>query len=155
MIKKNDKNFEIREGHEYMDIISIHTFLSKTYWSEGICFETVKTAIENSLCFGAFNIENKQIGFARLVTDYATFAYLADVYVLEEYRGNGISKALMTKIEEHEIFSKLRRIMLATRDAHGLYKKFGFEKPSESQINLIMQINRPDIYKAQNLKTKT
>lgn len=140
-------SFEIRQGCENMDAIAIHKFLTHSYWGEGIDIETVKTAINNSLCYGAFDEDNKQVAFARLVTDYATFAYLADVYVLEEYRGLGISKAIMVKIANHEIFPKLRRIMLATRDAHGLYKQFGFDGLSEVQTKTIMQINRPDIYK--------
>lgn len=139
-------NFEISCDPQKQDIETIHNFLTNCYWSKGIDIETVKKAIENSLCFGAFDKNGKQIGFARLITDSATFAYLADVFVLEEFRGKGVSKAIMGAIEKHEVFPKLRRIMLATRDAHGLYEQYGFEMLSPPQINLMMQIVRPDIY---------
>lgn len=138
--------FEISYDKERMDIDVIHKYLCRSYWAQGIDIETIKTAIENSLCFGAFLENGSQIGFARLITDYSTFAYLADVFVLEEYRGLGVSKAIMATISKHEIFEKLRRIMLATRDAHGLYKQFGFQPINKEQNSKLMQIIRPNIY---------
>ena len=137
-------NFSISSDKSKLQIEKIHAFLTKSYWAKGIDIETVGLSIENSLCFGVFDGES-QIGFARFVTDYATFSYLADVYILEEYRGLGLSKMLMKAIVSHEIFPKLRRIMLATRDAHGLYKGFGFEEIENPEI--LMQIVRPEIYK--------
>jgi N-acetylglutamate synthase-like GNAT family acetyltransferase len=127
-----------------MDIDLIHSFLTRSYWAEGIPKEIVLRSIEGALCFAVFENE-KQIGFARMITDRATFAYLADVFIVEEYRGLGLSKWLMEVIMSHPDLQGLRRIMLATRDAHELYKKFGF-----TQLNNVdrwMHIHYPDVYK--------
>lgn len=106
----------------------IHAYLSQeSYWSQGIPEEIVRKSIEGSLCFAAYH-ENKQIAFARVVTDKATFAYLADVFVIEAYRKKGVSKNLMQFIMECEEIKGIRKFMLATRDAHSLYEKFGFKK---------------------------
>ena len=106
----------------------IYNYLSKeSYWAKGIPLQIVTEAIDCSVCFGAFK-GNKQIAFARLITDNATFGYLADVFVLEEYRGKGISKNLMKVIMDYPPCKKFRRFMLATKDAHALYEKFGFKK---------------------------
>ncbi len=105
----------------------IHRFLSeRTYWAPGVPREIVERAIEHSLCFGVYR-SDAQIGFARVVTDFATFAWLADVFILEEERGKGLSKKLVTAIQAHPQLQGLRRFMLGTRDAHGLYAQFGFE----------------------------
>ena len=113
-----------------LDVDVIHGYLVRSYWAEGIPRSVVETSIENSLCFGLYDAVNaareKQIGFARLVTDGATFAYLADVFVLEEFRGRGLSKWLMQTIVALPELAGLRRWNLATRDAHGLYRQFGF-----------------------------
>ncbi len=106
----------------------IHNFLSNSYWAKDISIEKVKKSVQNSFCFGVYNGKD-QIGFARLVTDYATFAYLADVFILEKYRGNGLSKWLMETILECSELQGLRSWMLKTLDAHGLYKQFGFNEP--------------------------
>lgn len=104
----------------------IHEFLSEeSYWARERTLKQTKKAIENSLPFGIYKGEN-QIGFARVVTDYATFAYLGDVFVLAEFRGQGLSKWLMETISTHPELQNLRRWILATRDAHALYEKFGF-----------------------------
>ncbi len=109
-----------------LDVAAIHHFLSeKAYWAKGRPLETVRRSIEHSLCFGAY-VEGRQVGFARVVTDYATFAWLADVFVLEAYRGRGVGKALMQAVQDHPDLRELR-ILLATRDAHGLYAQYGFE----------------------------
>ena len=108
-----------------LDINVIHSFLNRTYWAEGITIETIRRSIEGSLCFGVFD-HDKQIGFARMITDKATFAYLADVFIIEEYRGRGLSKWLMSVIMSHPDLQNLRRMILVTKDAHGLYKQFGF-----------------------------
>ncbi|MNX44881.1 Acetyltransferase (GNAT) family protein [compost metagenome] len=105
--------------------------------------EVVKTSIENSLCFGIYK-ESKQIGFARWITDKATFAYLADVYVKEEYRGQGLSKKLMSIMLFHKDLQGLRRYMLATQDAHGLYAQFGFKAIEHPER--LMAVVIPDIY---------
>jgi len=104
---------------------AIHAYLTRSYWSPGIPREVVERAIANSLCFGIY-LGQAQVGFARVVTDKATFAYLADVYVLEEHRGQGLSKRLVETIQAHPELQGLRRFLLATQDAHGLYAQFGF-----------------------------
>ncbi|MVM32510.1 GNAT family N-acetyltransferase [Spirosoma sp. HMF4905] len=105
----------------------IHRFLSEeAYWSLNIPLEIVQRSIENSLCFGVYQDEN-QVGFARVITDTATFGYLADVFILPEHRGLGLSKKLVAFIMDYPSLQGLRRIMLVTRDAHGLYKQFGFQ----------------------------
>lgn len=104
----------------------IHQFLSQeSYWAQNRALEQTKRAIENSLCFGLYH-EEQQIGFARVVSDCATFAYLGDVFILKEFRGRGLSKWLMQTIVEHPDLQGLRRWLLATRDAHGLYEQFDF-----------------------------
>lgn len=109
-----------------LNIPLIHHYLStESYWAKNIPIEIVKTAIENSLCFGVY-IDGQQMGFARLITDYATFGYLADVFVLADYRGKGYSKALMAEILAHPSLQGLRVWGLRTADAHGLYAQYGF-----------------------------
>ena len=114
----------------------IHDYLSNTsYWAAGRTLEVVQRSIENSLCFGLYktsaDTSEQQIGFARVVTDYATFAWLADVFVLEEYRGQGLAKWLMEVIIAHPQLQGFRRWLLATRDAHELYRRFGFSELNE------------------------
>ncbi len=109
-----------------LDIDLIHRFLSEeSYWVPGIARELVETGIANSLCFGVY-VERTQIAFARVVTDYVGVGYLADVFVITERRGQGVSKRLMQFVLAHPQLQRLRRFMLATRDAHGLYAQFGF-----------------------------
>ena len=119
------EGFIISTEREKLDIDLIHSFLNRTYWAEGIYKETIRKSIDGSLCFGVFE-NNKQIGFARMITDKATFAYLADVFIIEDYRGRGLSKWLMEIIMSHPELQGLRRMVLVTKDAHGLYKQFGF-----------------------------
>lgn len=127
-----------------MDISAVHAYLSRSYWAANIPYETVARAIANSLCFGVFDGQ-RQVGFARVVTDKTTFAYLCDVYVLEEYRGRGLSRRLMETVCAHPDLQGLRRFALDTRDAHGLYEKFGFKLPDNP--NAHMEIVWRDIYK--------
>jgi GNAT superfamily N-acetyltransferase len=109
-----------------LEVGMIHRYLSEeSYWAAGIPFDVVERSIEHSLCFGAFD-GTAQVGFARVITDYATFGYVADVFVLSSHRGNGISKAIMAAIREHPQLQGLRRWHLVTRDAHGLYAQCGF-----------------------------
>lgn len=121
-------NFIISNDKSKLDIKLIHDFLSNSYWSQNIPLEIIKKAITNSLCFGLYNGQN-QIGFARVITDYATFAYLADVFITEKYRGKGLSKWLMEVMIDFPELQGLRGWMLKTKDAHGLYRKFGFSEP--------------------------
>lgn len=135
--------FEISADPSKIDVAVVHAFLTRSYWAEGIDEATVRRSIENSLCFGAYR-DGRQVGFARVVTDRATFAYLADVFVVEEFRGRGVSKRLMRAILDHPELQGLRRWMLATRDAHGLYEKLGF---SLSASGRLMERLDPDVYR--------
>lgn len=117
--------FTISTDRAKVDVAAVHAFLTACYWAKGIPRETVERSIRNSLCFGVYQGQ-RQVGFARVISDFATFAYLADVYVLEEHRGAGLGKWLMECIVSHPALQGLRRWSLATRDAHGLYAKFGF-----------------------------
>ena len=136
--------FSIITDSSKKDLKVIQESLSRSYWSENIPIETVQRAIEGSLCFGVFE-DDTQIGFARLITDRATFAYLADVFVLEEYRGHGLCKWMMEAIMTYAELHGMRRVMLATRDAHGLYAKFGFTPLNDA--HRWMHIHNPNIYK--------
>lgn len=127
-----------------LDIDVIHGFLSRAYWSAGVPREIVSKALDHSLNFGLFRGE-EQIGLARVVTDYATFAYVADVFVLETYRGLGLSKWLMQCVVSHPELQHLRLWTLRTKDAHGLYRQFGFAAPSAPER--AMERFFPDIYK--------
>ena len=110
----------------YLDVDLIHKVLAKSYWCENIPKHIVIKSIENSLCFGGY-IEGQQVAFARAVTDFATYAYIADVFVIDKYKGRGIGKQLMEYIIKHPDLSELRSFNLYTKDAHGLYRKFGFD----------------------------
>jgi GNAT superfamily N-acetyltransferase len=128
-----------------LQVPKIHAFLSQqAYWSQGIPLEIVSEAIANSLCFGLY-LRNDQIGFARIVTDSATFAWLCDVYVEPSVRGHGYSKWMIEGVLKHPALQGLRRICLATKDAHPLYKNFGF-KVTETPLNW-MEIKRNNSYK--------
>lgn len=127
-----------------MDISAIHAQISRTYWAAGIPLDVFQRALHNSLCFGVFTEENHQVGFARLVTDYATFAYLADVYISETHQGKGLSKWLMSNIMAHPQLRGLRRMLLATRDAHGLYAQYHFTALAQPQT--FMEIWQPNVY---------
>ena len=136
--------FTISTDKHKLDLKSIHKFLAnETDWAQGIPFDTVKTSIENSLNFGRYH-ENKQIGFARIISDYSTIAYLGDVYILNEYRGKGLSKWLMQEITEHPNLQGLRRWILLTDTAAWLYKKFGFTALPHPEV--YMEKHIPNIY---------
>ena len=120
--------FEISDDRSRLDITLIHEFLTtESYWAVGRDVETVERSIENSLPFGVYK-DDEQVGFARVLTDYATFAWIADVFVLNEHRGRGLSKWLMEVILAHPKLQGFRRWVLATKDAHELYRKFGFQE---------------------------
>lgn len=137
--------YEISTDPSRFDVTAIHAFLTQSYWSPGVPRGTIERAIANSLCFGAF-WQGQQVGFARMVTDKATFAYLCDVYVLEEHRGRGLAQELMSHIVRHPDLQGLRRMMLATRDAHGLYAKYGFTPLAAPDV--MMEVHRPNVYSA-------
>jgi GNAT superfamily N-acetyltransferase len=140
--------YDISADPTRLDLDAIHAFLSRSYWSPGVPKDVVARAIANSLCFGAYESgeHGAQIGFARVVTDKATFAYLADVYVLEAHRGRGLSHRLVEHALAHPELQGLRRMMLATRDAHGLYAAHGFAPLAAP--DRFMEVHRPDAHKA-------
>ena len=124
--------YEAREGdtlvscdRRKLDLKRIHAFLTRSYWSEGVSRELVERSIEHSIPFGVY-AGGEQVGFARVISDRASYAYLADVYIEQPFRGRGLSKLLMRAVMEHPELQRLRRWILGTRDAHGLYRQFGF-----------------------------
>ncbi len=135
-----ENTFYISTDKSLLDIDMIHDFLSnRSYWAKGRSRETVEKSIAGSLCFGVFDAENKQAGFARVVTDYAMFAWLLDVFILEDQRGKGFGKMIMAAIMAHKDLQGVKRWVLDTLDAHGLYEKYGFKplaKP-ERRMELI------------------
>lgn len=135
--------YEISEDKSRLNIDVVHGYLTTSYWSPGIPRLIVERSIQESLCFGVY-FDSEQIGFARVVTDKATFAYLADVFILEPHRGQGLSKQLMAHISACSDLQGLRRFMLATKDAHSLYAQFGFSELGNPPS--YMEILRPNIY---------
>ncbi|MFI5133650.1 MAG: GNAT family N-acetyltransferase [Chitinophagales bacterium] len=128
-----------------IDIEFVHDYLcNHSYWAEGIPMETLEKSIENSLCFGVY-FNNEQVGFARVISDMATYAYLADVFIVEKERGKGLSKWLLQEIINYPQLQGLRRFMLATRDAHNLYAQYGFSLLKRPER--WMERHNPDIYK--------
>ena len=134
---------ELSDDSARLDIGRIHGWLASSYWSPGIPEDTVRRGIAGALCFGIYR-GRAQVGFARVITDQATYAYLSDVYVLEAHRGRGLSKWLMEVIMSHPSLQGLRRFALSTRDAHGLYQQFGFEIVGNPERQ--MEIMRRNIY---------
>jgi GNAT superfamily N-acetyltransferase len=137
--------FLISDDPARIDARAAHAYLSRSYWAEGIPFQTVERSIRHSMPFGVYEPGGAMVGFARVITDRATFAYIGDVYILEEHRKRGLSKALMRCILSHPDLQGLRRWMLMTRDAHGLYRQFGFENPAKPQN--VMEIRVPYAYR--------
>ena len=138
--------YEISTDAHRLKLEVIHRFLAEdSYWSPGIPRSIVERAIANSLCFGVYH-RAAQVGFARVITDKSTFALLADLFILEAHRGKGLSKWLMRCVVEHEDLQGLRRLLLLTSDAHGLYRQFGFE--ALGNPSRFMEIVRQDIYRS-------
>jgi GNAT superfamily N-acetyltransferase len=135
--------FTVSTDRQRLDLDVVYGFLTECYWAKGIPREVVARSIENSLCFGVY-AENKQIGFARVISDCATYAYIGDVFVLESFRGRGLGKWLMECIMQHPRLQGLRRWSLITRDAHGLYAQLGFEPLKKAQN--YMELHQPDVY---------
>jgi len=132
-----------------LDLDAVHAFLTRSYWAPGIPRELVERSIENSIPFGLFRLDGaheRQVGFARVITDRATFAYLSDVYVIEEERGSGLGKFLLECVHAHPELQGLRRWLLVTRDAQGLYRKLGWRVVPEPEKH--MEILRRDIYRS-------
>ena len=145
IIEHSFGDFLISTDKAKLDIAAIHEFLSKhSGWRDNIPYDRVKTSIENSLNFGLFH-QNKQIGFARVISDFSTIAYLGDIYVLENFRGQGLSKKLMDAIIAHPNLQGLRRWILLTSTAEWLYKKYGFTQLPKPE--LYMELYNPNVYK--------
>jgi GNAT superfamily N-acetyltransferase len=142
-MEKHIDGYLISTEKERFDWKVIHDFLANSYWAKNIPLETVKRSVEHSLAVGVY-LEGRQVGFARAITDCATFAYVADVFIVEDQRGKGLSKMLMQFLLDHPDLQGLRRIMLATRDAHSLYAQFGF-KPLEIPARW-MDKHNPEVY---------
>jgi GNAT superfamily N-acetyltransferase len=163
--ERRRETFHITTDTAAMDLDAIHAYLTRSYWSEGISKELIARAMAGSLCFGLLECapscgsslsaeasaeaedpptRERQVGFARVITDRATYAYLCDVYVLEEYQGRGLGTWLMRELMTHPDLQGLRRFGLVTRDAHGLYEKFGFTAPANPAG--MMEIARPGMY---------
>ncbi len=142
--------YSISSDRERLDLNVVHDFLAASYWSPGLPREVLQRAIEGSVCFGVYH-QGKQVGFARVVTDKATFAYLCDVFVLDSHRGRGLGRWLMEAVVAHPDLQGLRRMVLVTRDAHGLYEKFGFlplARPAG-----YMELHRPNVYDSGSSET--
>lgn len=136
--------YSVSTDSSRFDIEMIYTFLTNCYWAEGVPRDVVQRSIDHALCFGVFHGE-KQVGFARVITDRATYAYIGDVFILESHRGRGLSKQLMQAIMRHPDLQGFRRWSLITNDAHGLYKQFGFTAVADPQR--YMELCDPDVYK--------
>jgi GNAT superfamily N-acetyltransferase len=134
-------NYTINNDKTKLDINVVHTFLTNSYWAKGRSIGQVLLSVENSDCYGVYS-DGKQIGFARILTDYVTVAHLCDVFILEEFRGNGLAKELLTSILENPKYKNVLKWKLATRDAHKLYEKFGFI-PITNPQNQMEKINKP------------
>lgn len=146
---------EHRHGHYLisddparLDATAIHAYLTRSYWSENIPLETVQRALHGSLCIGAYTEAGGQVGLVRIISDHATYAYLCDVYVLEEHRGHGLSKAMLALTLRHPKLQGLRHWSLRTRDAHSLYTRFGFKPLEHPESYLALRF--PDIYRQQD-----
>lgn len=140
----NDSSFQISTDLSRLDVSMIYRFLSEqSTWAVGIRRDVVERAIDNSLCFGAY-LDGRQVAFARVITDYATFANLVDVFVLPPYRRRGYGKQLVQAVLDHPSLQKLRRFTLATSDAHGLYGRFGFTSPCRPDT--LMERYFPNLY---------
>jgi GNAT superfamily N-acetyltransferase len=127
------EGYLISDDPDRIDVDAVHAYLTRSYWAEGIRRDAVERSLRHSLPIGVYAPTGEQVGLARVVTDYATFAWLCDVYILEEHRGRGLSKAAMRAVVSHPRLQDLRRMRLGTRDAHGLYEQFGFKKMAEPQ----------------------
>jgi len=136
--------FVISSDPARLDLDVIHNFLTNCYWAKGIPRDVVARSIEHALCFGIYDDRGAQVGFARVISDFATIAYLGDVFVLESHRGRGLGKWLMECITQHPALQNLRRWILTTRDAHGLYAQVGFT-PVKSPERF-MELHQPNIY---------
>jgi GNAT superfamily N-acetyltransferase len=138
-------SYLVSDDPALLDVNAMHAYLKRSYWSQDIPVEVVERAVQGSLCIGAYDASGAQVGLARFISDFATFAYVCDVYVLEEHRGHGLSKAMMAMAVNHPKLQGLRRWTLVTLDAHGLYEQFGFTPIANTER--FMERIVPDIYR--------
>jgi GNAT superfamily N-acetyltransferase len=146
IIEHRSGEFLLSTDPARLDRELIHNFLAESYWAKGVAREIVVRSIEHSVCFGIYDGKGAQIGFARVVTDFATLAYLGDVFVLESHRGRGLGKWMLECILEHPALQGLRRWILLTRDAHGLYSQFGFTPVKTPER--YMELHQPEVYES-------
>jgi len=144
IVESRRAEFVISTDRTRLDLDAIHGFLTNCYWAKGIPREVVARSIQQSLCFGVYDGSGAQVGFARVISDFATIAYVGDVFVLDTHRGRGLGKWLMESITHHPALQNLRRWILTTRDAHGLYAQVGFT-PLQSPERF-MELHQPDVY---------
>ncbi|WBU87977.1 GNAT family N-acetyltransferase [Cellulophaga omnivescoria] len=148
IIESYRDDYTISTNKDKLDILSIHKFLAnETDWAKDIPINTLKTSIKNSLNFGLY-YKNQQIGFARIISDFSTIAYLGDVFILQEYRGKGLSKWLINEIMQHPNLQGLRRWILLTNTAEWLYKKYGFTEIANPEF--YMEKHNPNVYNSRN-----
>ncbi len=140
--------FLISTSSDRLDLDVIHSFLTNCYWAKGIPREVVVRSIEHALCFGIYDRNGAQVGFARVISDFATIAYVGDVFVLETHRGQGLGRWLMQCIMQHPTLQNLRRWILTTRDAHGLYAQVGFTPVKAPER--FMELYRPSVYETES-----
>jgi len=145
VIESHRGEFLLSTDLERLDLNLIHGFLTNCYWAKSIPRDVVARSIQNSLCFGVY-AAGKQVAFARVVSDFATYAYIGDVFVLEPFRGRGLGKWMMESVMQHPRLQGLRRWSLVTRDTHGLYAKFGFTPPRRPEC--YMEIYHADVYQS-------
>jgi len=134
----------VSTSRERLDVDVVHSFLTSCYWAKGIPRKVVERSIEHALCFGVYDGDGAQVGFARVISDFATIAYVGDVFVIETHRGRGLGKWLMQCITGHPALQNLRRWILTTRDAHGLYSQVGFTPVKAAER--FMELHQPDVY---------
>ena len=149
MGRKDTTEFTVSTNKRRLDRELIYRFLTNSYWAKGIPGKTLERSIENSLCFGVYR-KHEQVGFARVISDFATYAYIGDVFVVEKFRGHGLGKLLMRRIMEHPDLQGLRRWSLVTRDAHGLYAQFGFQPVKSPERH--MEIHDRSVYQVSRNK---
>jgi GNAT superfamily N-acetyltransferase len=142
VVEFHTDDYTISTDKARLDLAVIHDFLSHSYWAEDVPLAIVQKSIQNSLCFGIYH-QGRQVGFARAISDYTTYAYLADVFVLENHRGHGLGKWLIQSILSHPELQGLRRWALATRDAQGLYAQFGFKTVEKPENEMLLRPSKP------------
>jgi GNAT superfamily N-acetyltransferase len=150
VVESRRGEFSISTDRARLDLDVIHGFLTNCYWAKGIPLDVVARSIEHSLCFGIYHGSGAQVGFARVISDFSTIAYIGDLFVLDTHRGRGLGKWLMQCITQHPALQNLRRWILTTRDAHSLYAQVGF-RPVKSPERF-MELHRPDVYEVRKTK---